>query len=103
MPLYEYHCDACDHQFEIMQSMTVNPEDTTCPQCDATKSRRLMSAFASQIKGDHKPGFAEMKAYDMYHDRMDRFSKLPPIMGRRDKPTEANMAPPPPGSGTGES
>lgn len=102
MPLYEYHCDACDHQFEVRQSMTTNSEETSCPQCQATKSRRLMSSFASQIKGDHKTGFKEMKAYDMYNDRMDRFSKLPPIMGRRAKPSDANIGPPPPNSGSGE-
>jgi hypothetical protein len=61
-----------------------------------------MSSFASQIKGDHKTGFKEMKAYDMYNDRMDRFSKLPPIMGQRAKPSDANIGPPPPNSGSGE-
>jgi len=61
-----------------------------------------MSSFASQIKGDHKPGFREMKAYDMYNDRMDRFKKLPPIMGgARALPSETNMAPPPDSGASG--
>jgi hypothetical protein len=43
----------------------------------------MFSAFASKVKGTHKPGFEEMKAYDMLNERMDRFSKLPPAMGKR--------------------
>jgi len=94
MPLYEYQCQSCEHKFELMQSINARPEDTSCPKCNEMKSSRLMSSFASQIKGDHKTGFREMKAYDMLNDRMDRFKKLPPIMGgARALPSETNMAP----------
>ena len=81
MPVYEYQCNTCDHKFELLQSVNVRPEDTPCPQCHEVNAQRLMSAFASQIKGDHKPGFGEMKAYDMYNERMDKFKKLPPSWG----------------------
>ena len=81
MPVYEYQCNACDHKFELLQSVNARPEETSCPQCNEVNAQRLMSAFVSQIKGDHKPGFSEMKAYDMYNERMDKFKKLPPIMG----------------------
>ena len=103
MPVYEYQCQSCEHKFELMQSVNTRPEDTSCPRCNETKANRLMSSFASQIQGEHKTGFREMKAYDMYNDRMDRFSKLPPLMGgARAMPTEANMGPPS-DSGPGES
>jgi hypothetical protein len=46
----------------------------------------LLSSFASKIVGTHKPGFSEMKAYNMLNERMDKFSKLPPIMGNRTTP-----------------
>ena len=45
-----------------------------------------MSSFASKIVGDHKPGFAEMKAYNNLNERMDKFKKLPPAFGKRDCP-----------------
>ncbi len=61
-----------------------------CPHCHAQKATRLFSAFASKVVGSHKPGFAEMKAYDMLHERMDKFAKLPPITGKRPSP-EPNM------------
>ncbi|RMH37916.1 MAG: zinc ribbon domain-containing protein [Nitrospirae bacterium] len=94
MPLYEYICNACQHRYEIMQPLSAKPEETVCPQCHTANSRRLMSTFASKIVGTHKPGFAEMKAYDMYHERMSKFAKLPPPMGVRAAPSPSNMQPP---------
>lgn len=89
MPIYEYRCGQCEKQFDATQSVHARPEDTVCPFCQAQQATRLLSAFASKIVGTHKPGFAEMKAYDMLNDRVDRFSKLPPAFGMR-------TAPPPP-------
>ncbi|MEC4681527.1 MAG: zinc ribbon domain-containing protein [Nitrospirota bacterium] len=93
MPLYEYVCESCDHSFEAMQSLSTKPEDTTCPKCQAAKSRRIMSSFASKIVGTHKTGFSEIKAYNMLDERMDKLKKLPPMMGQRAAPTEANSQP----------
>lgn len=87
MPLYEYRCEACEARFEIVQALSAKAEDTACPQCRAKKATRLMSAFASKIVGDHKPGFAEMKAYGMLNERMSKFAKLPPVIGKRASPT----------------
>ncbi|WP_447986671.1 FmdB family zinc ribbon protein [Nitrospira sp. Nam74] len=83
MPRYEYHCEGCGEQFELTQSLSARPEDTVCPHCHAQKAIRLMSAFASKIVGTHKTGFAEMKAYSMLNERMDKFKKLPPAFGKR--------------------
>ncbi len=83
MPLYEYRCGGCDRQFEIAQSVHAVPEETACPHCLAKKATRLMSTFASKIVGEHKTGFAEMKAYNMLNERMDKFGKLPPMYGKR--------------------
>lgn len=86
MPLYEYRCEGCGERFETVQSVTARAEDTACPHCKARKATRLMSMFASKIVGTHKPGFSEMKAYDMLNERMDKFSKLPPLSGQRKMP-----------------
>lgn len=92
MPMYEYQCNGCHHRFERIQLTSAKADETTCPQCQASSVQRLMSTFASQIKGDHKPGFAEMKAYNMYNERMDKFAKLPPITGARATPPPPNMS-----------
>ncbi|WP_447977417.1 FmdB family zinc ribbon protein [Candidatus Nitrospira bockiana] len=107
MPLYEYRCEACQERFEINQSITARAEDTVCPHCRAQKATRLMSAFASKIVGDHKPGFSEMKAYDMQKERLSKFSKLPPAFGKRTPPPPVSDLftgnPTPKNSGSGSS
>ncbi|GJL61472.1 MAG: hypothetical protein NPIRA04_01260 [Nitrospirales bacterium] len=102
MPLYEYVCEACDNQYEIMQSLSAKAEDTICPQCNVAKSRRIMSAFASKIVGTHKTGFAEMKAYNMLDERVNKFSKLPPLIGQR-AAIAPGPPPTPPGTTSGDS
>lgn len=101
MPVYEYQCNTCDHKFELLQSVNARPEETSCPQCHEANAQRLMSAFASQIKGEHKPGFGEMKAYDMYNERMDKFKKLPPLMGVAREAPGTPMMTQPTDSGSG--
>ncbi len=40
MPTYDYACDACDHRFELFQSITANAK-RKCPACGRLKLRRL--------------------------------------------------------------
>jgi len=91
MPLYEYRCEGCREEFETVQPVSARPEDTVCPHCGAKRATRLMSAFASKVVGDHKPGFSEMKADSMLKERMHKFSKLPPISGKRANPFKPNV------------
>jgi putative FmdB family regulatory protein len=48
MPTYDYHCDACDHQFEEFQSFS-DPVLTKCPACGKEKLRRLFGTGAGVI------------------------------------------------------
>ncbi len=86
MPIYEYRCGQCEHRFEATQSLHARVEDTVCPSCGAQEATRLISSVVSKIVGSHKPGFSEIKAYDMYNERMDKFAKLPPLTGKRAAP-----------------
>lgn len=49
MPLYEYRCKQCGHQFEKIQSFSA-PELKECPVCQG-EVERLLSAPAIQFKG----------------------------------------------------
>jgi putative FmdB family regulatory protein len=49
VPLYEYRCYACGHQFEKIQSFSA-PEEKVCPVCGG-EVERLLSAPAVQFKG----------------------------------------------------
>jgi len=48
MPTYEYHCDACGHDFEKFQSITADPIKK-CPKCGKNKVRRLIGTGAGLI------------------------------------------------------
>lgn len=48
MPTYEYHCDACQHEFEEFQYFSEDPL-TKCPACKKKKLRRLFGTGASII------------------------------------------------------
>jgi len=49
VPLYEYRCKSCGHQFEKIQSFSA-PEEKECPVCQGPVER-LLSAPAVQFKG----------------------------------------------------
>ena len=49
MPLYEYRCKQCGHQFEKIQSFSA-PDEKECPVCHG-EVERLISAPAIQFKG----------------------------------------------------
>ncbi|MHB1137547.1 MAG: FmdB family zinc ribbon protein [Microthrixaceae bacterium] len=50
MPLYEYRCKNCGHQFEIQQSMS---EDslTVCPSCEEAELRKVFQPVGITFKG----------------------------------------------------
>lgn len=50
MPIYEYACTACGHQFEEWQKMS-DPPVRVCPQCGQEKVERLISRTSFQLKG----------------------------------------------------
>lgn len=46
MPLYEFRCRKCNHQFETIVFAS-DTEPVTCPKCKAKKPERLLSIFSS--------------------------------------------------------
>jgi putative FmdB family regulatory protein len=50
MPIYEYQCKACQHEFEREQRITEEPVKD-CPKCGAPQARRLISRTSFVLKG----------------------------------------------------
>jgi putative FmdB family regulatory protein len=50
MPIYEYRCLDCNHEFERMQKFS-DPPVETCPTC-AGAVQKLISRSAFHLKGD---------------------------------------------------
>jgi putative FmdB family regulatory protein len=50
MPVYEYACEKCKHEFEAEQRISDEPI-RTCPKCRARKVKRLISRTSFVLKG----------------------------------------------------
>ena len=50
MPIYEYQCEKCGHEFEREQRISEAPIKK-CPSCGALKARRQISRTSFVLKG----------------------------------------------------
>jgi putative FmdB family regulatory protein len=50
MPVYEYACEKCKHEFEVEQRISDDPV-RSCPKCRARKVKRLISRTSFVLKG----------------------------------------------------
>ena len=48
MPTYDYVCEACEHAFELVQSIKVDAIKK-CPECGKNKLRRLIGPGAAIV------------------------------------------------------
>jgi putative FmdB family regulatory protein len=49
MPIFEYSCRACGHQFEFLKLPTT-PDAARCPACQGEDLERLLSGFAMSTR-----------------------------------------------------
>ena len=50
MPIYEYACVSCEHQFETIQRVGEEPLKD-CPECGKAELKKLVSVAAFRLKG----------------------------------------------------
>jgi putative FmdB family regulatory protein len=50
MPIYEYQCEKCEHEFEREQRIT-DPPVKTCPKCRSRRVKKLISRTSFVLKG----------------------------------------------------
>lgn len=48
MPIYEYQCESCTHQFE---ELVRNGEHPSCPNCQSQNVQRRLSTFCKKSGG----------------------------------------------------
>lgn len=86
MPTYDYICEACDHQFELFQSIKAKPI-RKCPKCAKSSVHRLIGAGAGIIfKGS---GFYETDyRSDSYKKGKESETKPRTEKSAKDKKTE---------------
>ena len=50
MPIYEYQCEKCGHQFDELQKISDKPLKK-CPECGRNSLTKLVSAAGFRLKG----------------------------------------------------
>ena len=61
MPLFDYRCRACGHQFEaLVRVQDAPPAD--CPECRSTTVERMLSTFATSSKEQRQASAAKQVA-----------------------------------------
>ena len=50
MPIYEYQCQACQHELEVLQKISDEPL-LECPHCGESGLKKKVSAAAFRLKG----------------------------------------------------
>lgn len=100
MPLYEYRCKDCGHQFEKIQSFSA-PDEKECPICHGPLER-LISASALQFKGSgwyatdyaSKPKAGSMKASADSDGKSDKKSSDKPASTSSDSSSSSSSTTP---------
>ncbi len=50
MPIYEYRCEACSYELDVLQKMSDAPL-SDCPECGKPTLKKQISAAAFRLKG----------------------------------------------------
>src|SRR5204863_8824754 len=58
MPIYEYECRACGHQFELL---VLKPAVAACPSCRSQDLEQLLSGFAVSSEAISKANVREAR------------------------------------------
>lgn len=60
MPLYEYHCEACGANIELLvRNSEAKPK---CSECDSPKLTKQLSVVSGHVAGGASPGLPMMSS-----------------------------------------
>ena len=88
MPTYEYHCDACEHNFDEFQSFSDKPLKK-CPKCRKSKLRRVFGTGAAILLITHDLGVVAETADEvavMYAGRIVETGTVPQVFAEPHHP-----------------
>ncbi|GAB4251950.1 MAG: hypothetical protein Kow00122_09660 [Thermoleophilia bacterium] len=58
MPIYEYRCGRCRHEFDELVSFSAADDPRPCPACGERAAERLLSTFAVRVSGGSSSPFS---------------------------------------------
>jgi putative FmdB family regulatory protein len=93
MPTYDYHCTACGHQWEQVQSIKADPEHV-CPKCHKHKAQRGVGMGAAILVGGNsaEPVGSAEKSKPHTNPVADTKEAKTPAADPTKKPTPATAA-----------
>lgn len=70
MPIYEYQCSLCQHEFETLQKISDEPL-SQCPSCDESGLVKKVSAAAFRLSGSgwYETDFKQSKQKNLAGDQ----------------------------------
>lgn len=58
MPIYEFRCEGCGSEFELLSMKTGDTVNAQCPTCGSPEIVRMMSAGSVVVSGGGNPSGA---------------------------------------------
>lgn len=52
MPVYQYICNDCNHNFEELRGISQSDEELNCPECKSKNINRVVSNCSFILKGN---------------------------------------------------
>lgn len=97
MPIYEYACSVCQHQFEKIQKVDA-PLLIQCPECQQDTLKRLLSKPSFRLKGTgwyetdfkNKAPKSEIKKENSTAEKNSTDDTAPKTEVKNSKPTDAD-------------
>ena len=70
MPIYEYHCENCHEEIEVIQKLT-DASRTECPRCGGESLKKKTSLNSFQLKGSgwYKDGYGGRAAHSTSNNK----------------------------------
>ena len=94
MPIYEYRCGNCGHQFEKFSTKMTDTSSLDCPKCDGLAERLISGGAGLLFKGS---GFYttdyRSKSYQEAASKEKGDKKAKPAAGDSSKPASETKAP----------
>lgn len=84
MPLYEYACSACGHEFEMLQKFSDKPIKK-CPECGKAKVEKMISQTAFQLKGEgwYKDGYSRPSDKPAEKPKPEKAAESKPVPAKK--------------------
>ncbi len=94
MPIYEYQCQSCGNELEVLQKFSDQPP-SECPKCGKSTLIKKVSAAGFQLKGGgwYATDYKESKKPPAAEGTVEKTETKPDTKTEAPKPTEEKKPP----------